>query len=527
MQLFSRPLCQTVNLRATTVEDGRTQATQLRDTRLFGLVFAALAVLALLPLLIVKYPPMVDLPQHAAQIRLWQDLDQHSDTYKLNLLTPYLATYLAGRLLAEVLPILTAMKVLVALLVLALPSALLHLLVRTGGDRWWSLLGFPLSYSLCFYWGLLNFMAAAPLAIVLVTLALNPDRGLRQRRGHELVLAALALVLLFTHGLVCAFALLVAGLASLTTAPSWRAAILRQLPFLPAALAGLWWFAATRSAETQTSMPFRLGFRWDRLYELPGALLGDPEGFEAKLCGTAILALILSVLIRRKTSSPVPEAAPIRLRVAHALPLGLALAVFFFGPNIYFLAAFLNLRFAIFLVPWLLLAVMPGRSADKTTRAMIAVLAAGWLINLLPGFTMFDREARMLDVPLAAMEPDRRALGLVFEPHTTAVPVPAHLHLFAWYSAQKGGVADFSFAFFYSQLVRYRPEAVEPLIPDSFSWRPERFDDSMRSSYDYFLVRSRFDRGALLFPEPSPPIRARLWHGGWWLYERVESSLEN
>ncbi|MEE8526180.1 MAG: hypothetical protein V3T72_19760, partial [Thermoanaerobaculia bacterium] len=276
-----------------------------RRSARFPLVFAALAVLSLLPLLVAKYPPMVDLPQHAAQIRLWQDLDQHADTHKLNLLTPYLGTYLAGRFFAELMPILPAMKVLVALLILALPLALLHLLARTGGDRWWALLGFPLSYSFCFYWGLLNFMAAAPLGIVLVTLALDPGRSCgRQRLGSELALAVLALALLSTHGLVCAFALLAAGLATVTAAPSLRTAILRQLPFLPAAAAGVWWFAATRSVEAQASKPFSWDFRWSRFAELPGTLLGGLGDREAALFGAVILALVLLAL--RRPTEPAP-----------------------------------------------------------------------------------------------------------------------------------------------------------------------------------------------------------------------------
>ena len=480
-------------------------------------VFASMAALSLLPLLIVKYPPMVDLPQHAAQIRLWQDLDDHADTHKLNPLTPYLATYLAGRALAEVFPIRAAMKVLVAVLILALPLALVHLLVRTGGDRWWALLGFPLSYSFCFYWGLLNFLAAAPLGIVLVTLALDLRRsfdGGRHGLGREVVLALLALALLATHGLVCAFALLVAGTATLLAAGSVRTAVLRQLAFLPAAAGGLWWYLATRSAEEQTSKPFTWDFRWSRFAELPGTLLGDPGGRQAALFGAAMLVLVLLAL-RRPAAGP----APARLRLARAVPFVLALGVFLFAPDIYFRAAFFNLRFAVFLVPWLLLAVVPGRPADRLSRTLVAVLAAAWLVALIPRFLAFDREAREIDGPLAAMEPDRRVLGLVFEPFSAAVPAPAHLHLFAWYAAEKGGIADFSFAYFYPQLVRYRPD-VEPLVPDAFSWRPQTFDDRLRSSYDYFLVRSSTDRTAELFPSHRPPaVRLRVHSGKWWLYE--------
>ncbi len=44
-----------------------------RISIVWELVFAALAILAALPIWLVKYPPIQDLPQHLAAIRVLHD----------------------------------------------------------------------------------------------------------------------------------------------------------------------------------------------------------------------------------------------------------------------------------------------------------------------------------------------------------------------------------------------------------------------------------------------------------------------
>ncbi|NJL28446.1 MAG: hypothetical protein HC897_11445 [Thermoanaerobaculia bacterium] len=238
-----------------------------------GLVFGLCAIVALVPIGSVSHLPMVDLPQHAAQIRLWQHFDEYRASHDLNLFTPYLTVYALGRVLAAVLPIATAMHVLVSLLVLALPASLWFLLARTGGERWWALLGFPLSFSFCFYWGLLNFMAAVPLALVMVSLGLDLARAPDLRRG--LILALLGIGLFLTHGLVCALTLAICGALVVALARSPLTAVVTQLPFVPPAVVGVVWFGLTRSKEVQTSKPLSWDFNWQRIVELPGSVLGE------------------------------------------------------------------------------------------------------------------------------------------------------------------------------------------------------------------------------------------------------------
>src|SRR4051812_35236964 len=67
---------------------------------------------------IAPHPPMVDFPQHAAQISLLRDLvsgrSPWSSQLQINLLTPYLIGYGLASLLSFAMPVVYAMKLLLS-----------------------------------------------------------------------------------------------------------------------------------------------------------------------------------------------------------------------------------------------------------------------------------------------------------------------------------------------------------------------------------------------------------------------------
>src|SRR5438067_1190188 len=109
---------------------------------------------------------MVDLPQHAAQISAWLRLGDPSSVtahqFALNLGTPYLTAYVSARLLAPLVGVVTALKLVVW------ASAALHwfafsgLVKRLGHPRYLGWLGLPLGLGYPFYFGMVSFTAAMP-----------------------------------------------------------------------------------------------------------------------------------------------------------------------------------------------------------------------------------------------------------------------------------------------------------------------------------------------------------------------------
>ena len=102
-------------------------------------LFVVAVTLSVAPLWIGPYLPLVDLPQHAAQIgalhRLWSGDPSLAELFQVNWFTPYLFGYLLLYGLTAALPITVATKLVVSLAVAAIPLLTGRLLRAVGGDE--------------------------------------------------------------------------------------------------------------------------------------------------------------------------------------------------------------------------------------------------------------------------------------------------------------------------------------------------------------------------------------------------------
>src|SRR5687767_8854307 len=98
----------------------------------YWIAFALCTAAAAVPFLAVRYLPMADLPEHAAQVALltaFQDPCYRFDQlFEINWFTPYLLAYLVARAFAVVLSVHAAIKLTVFVSVIALPLAMRELL---------------------------------------------------------------------------------------------------------------------------------------------------------------------------------------------------------------------------------------------------------------------------------------------------------------------------------------------------------------------------------------------------------------
>jgi hypothetical protein len=465
----------------------------------FWLCFAACAVLALAPLWIVKYLPMVDLPQHAAQISIWKNLADprfgFADYFELEYRTPYLAGYLLARLCAEFTSVLVALKIEISVSVVALPSALLFFLRRARVSRWWCLVGFPLAYGYSFRWGFLNFMLGVPVALVYLPVALAYARKPSVRAGIGLALFTIALY--WFHGLLLGFCGALVGLAIVAAAPRLREVPLRALPLAaPLPLVAAW--MAHDHARTDAPLMWGLGpFRLADLFTL--------YGYGQTAMAAVYIALFGLVVALRARG---PEAR----RARDALPLALAAAVVLFCPFRLLGTAFIASRFNVLLVPFLLAWMRPA--APRAVPVALVGLTALVTSLLVPRFRAFDADARDYDVVAASIAPRPRLRPLIFLPGDTL----EFLHFPAWTQVEKGGLYGFSFARAYP-VARYKPTAPR-LMGTGDEHNPWGFDLAREASahYDHFVVRSDESDAALaahLFGN-APGVRLvatkGLWH---------------
>lgn len=477
----------------------------------FRLAFACCALAALLPLWSVKYLPMVDLPQHAALLSIWQHLRDPAfgfeGKYYIHWFTPYLLGYCLARLFMTAMSILAALKMVLSLYVVALPLSFGVLFRRAGVDRWWALVGFPLAYGACFYWGFFNYLIATPIAILFLAFAYRYSVEPTRRRG--LWLALFAFVLFFAHAILFAICGLVAALWVILRAPSPKLAARRVTALvLPLPPILLWTWLAL--GQAQTHVPVLLAWSRDRIAWLPVTMLGWFGDQPARLVGAVLLLLPLCVLKPRRSWAAWASVA--------AILLGMLLA-----PDRIFGTSFIYPRFAVFLFPLLLLALEPGRTLLRPSivRGMIAALSVTWCLVLVSRFAAFDEQARDFDVIASHMRPNAAVRPIIAFPFSEFDPggVP-YLHFPCYYQMEKGGLNGFSFADSEFSFVRYRPPLHNRMHPDD-EWHPELFRWYAEPAYDYYVVRALRDLGPVLFRGAEASMRLEAHQGCWWLYRPV------
>jgi hypothetical protein len=465
-----------------------------------------LSVLLLAAFFAVPYLPMVDLPQHAAQISIWLHLHDpklpEMRLFELNLRTPYLGAYALARGLSGFLGVVPALKVVVWLSVILHWAAFDWLVRSLGHARFIGLLGFPLGMGYGFYFGFISFIGALPFGLAAVCLALRHRAAPTLASG--LLLGAALCATLATHGfalgltVVLVLPLLIRGAGSL---------LARGAPLLlPALLIAVWLMPGSSARSIGLTI-------WDpRFWELgqvPALLLAASGADVAASCfGLGFLGFVLISLGR-------PSRAPERFLPLLLLVLGYCLFPLSLGGF-----TPLHPRFAAFMVPALLLAFEP-RPAPRFARlpVFITAISAVWFGLFAFRLQRFAEETRPISDFVARMPAGLRIRPLVFERTSQAFPaLPALLHLSAYYVPEKAGFQGYSFAMYPTSVIRYLPTVV-PTMDRGDEWHPEWFSAAAEAAdYDCFLVHSSSDRSSELFGQQIADFSLAFQERDWWAY---------
>ena len=493
----------------------------------FELVFLALVTGSVVPLWLVRYPPIEDLPQHLAAIRVLHSLHDPAfglaPYFELTLSrTQYLAYYLTADLLAYPLGVRHANLVLVTAAVAGTPLALRALLRALGRDEKLALFALPLAYNAHLILGFFNFLAAIPLALAGLALAVR----LRERTtgGRALALAAIALVTFYTH--VVPFAFLGLGAALIALGGGLRASVLRLAPLVPA---GLVW--AQRSPAGQATTTAALGqpdagpqptfaTASEALRDLPGWVTDVFQGERDAQLFVATLALAVFAVglgARPAAGEPTPTAedalrGALTRRLAVLSPLALALYVV--TPTGYDWIWPISARFPLLALLFALPVLpAPRRAAGVLLAAALTLVSVLSFVEAGERFTAFEREeVGEFDDALAAIPPARRVAGLIVDKHSQHTKFAAFLHYVAWYQADKGGAVMFTFADFPQSPFRFREERRPPRVEPRWEWTPERVDPRRDLAwYEYVLVRGPAGRVGADRTLYEPVFRGPRW----------------
>jgi len=499
----------------------------------------ALSAACVFPIFKVAYLPIQDLPQHLAAIRVLHDFHdpvfRFSELFELQLLrTQYLTVYLATDLLAYVLPLELAMRVVIALVLVAVPWSLRALLRAIGKDERLALLAFPLAYNAHFLLGFLNFIAAIALALYGLALAVQireREQAAVSTRKQAVLLGVVALTYFYSH--VVPFALLGLGAFLVALERDLRAVVRRLLPLVPCGIAALLWLqtSAAGQATLAAAQGDAAGKRIEHtaakqaLAQLPmwmtDILTGDADD-KLLLAWCALMAFALAcslVPYARTELGATPLARALGRRLLLIAPL--CALLYFVAPTSYDWIWPIAQRFPLLAALFATLWIAPlKRWLSHAILIAAFVCSAASFHHAGSAFGMFSRlEVGDFDHALAAIPPGQRVAGLIYGRGSRYVAFSPFIHFVAYYQARKGGAVMFTFADFPQSPFRFREDTRPPRVWPRWEWTPERVRPATDLAwYDYVLVRgfapriARADSGFTQVYKGAP----------WSVWKRVE-----
>lgn len=462
------------------------------------------------------YLPMVDLPQHAAQLSAWVHLHDpaygFADQLELNWWTPYLLSYLVARPFVALLGVVGALKLVVLGSVLASMAAYWWLLRSVKQDEWLCLLGLPLAFGFSFYFGFTNFLLGTPLILATLVLALRYAEQPSVRRG--IPFAALLGATFLAHVIAFAISSAVAFLLTARRISSLRELLRDYWPLLGGLACVVPWIPGFTRSPDISAQPEIWQLGWGRLWALPATLFAINRADEfATWLG--VVALALTVLSLGKPSRSVAR---------YGLLLLVVLAYFLFPFKLRGVS-FLYQRFAALIIPGLILLAAGARPLLPAwlRRPALALFGAVWLTLFARRMHEFNQEAGDFAGVIRELPPRLRVRPMIFANRSSAFPAtPLFLHFPAYYQAAKGGYLGYSFARYYTCFVRYKP-GVDIGMAEDQEWNPYSFDARTEvPKYDYFIARAADDRARPLFRGSPQRVALEKRVGSWWIYRAEE-----
>ena len=498
--------------------------------------FLLACLLCGLPVCLPDYPPLVDLPQHAAQVSLMLNMHNPdfalSSRYQFNLFTPYLLAYLLIAAVKPLVGIVAASKLVVWATLSALALASRYLLRQSGADPFWSWLVFPTLYGFSYQWGFLSFLVAAPVGIAFLGLIWN--RGSDPGIGMSMIVAALLYTLFFCHALTFGLFSLIAAAYWIATATHWRGLLKTAWPLLSLLPVVAIWFIYSKHGSSSRNVEWDLSWidtndyyykhladwvtptshDWGRVTGFFPRLLGVRPGIPLTLTGIGLFAL------------PFLGGGQLTASRIRYLPLALLVMLLLFLPSGLFDSYFTFQRFVLFSMPLFLILVDPPKTLNKLQsffRLAAPLLACGWIVWMSYSAVQIDKDSEDFDAVLSKMLPYKSALSLVFVKDDNHSIAPTFVNFPAWYSAVKIGTVDPSPAEFATWMpMTLKPEFVSKPGLRAISWFPAAFDWNVHEGrrFDYFIVRAKVDATPLISRHADCRIDLVSHSGLWWLYQR-------
>ena len=455
------------------------------------LSFYALLVLASGLFWLSPHPPLLDLPQHAAQIAGLRDMMRGefrwSELAEFQLLTPYYLSYGTGALLALIMPVHAALSLTLNLAFLAFIWGCIKLRRLFDGDFRLDVLFIPGFFSFSWQIGLTSYLIAVPLALFFIAFAIEHLRDSTLRSG--LKMACMGIALFLSHALAAMYGGIFAGLYLLLHARRLPQLIKLSWPLIPMAVLFVFYYL-TKNDVMNSGLSFILDLSWARFTQLIQGQIWtcialDPTSslIDLGLSLSITFIICLPALISRFEGNQ--EGSRIVL-------FAIACLILLLMPIRLLNVDLMNQRISPFLLPFFLL--MFGHNPSFPSRNFLRwaphfFCAALILLNAVL-IEKFDVERKSFDAVMEKMEPNQRVLYIPFYKESLGInKMHVYRYFAVWYQVEKGGWVDFNFATNPPHLIKFRPQNAPPLGED-FVLKPYFNWDTMKAwNYRYILLR--------------------------------------
>lgn len=489
-------------------------AAEAARTRLLAAVLCG--TLIAVPFLAVRFPPVTDLPQHVAQIRLFlAALGDPDSAYRIQWFTPYSAAYaVLGAAWALSSPV-NAGRLAVLALAILWTAAVHGLAARRQRSVAAAVLASVLVFNHALYWGFLSFvLGAVAFALWFAVTA----RGSAERwSGRDALLQLGAAALLYvSHALWFAVGIGWLLIYALVHRWPWRMALLRFASAAPVIAAAIVWYPHLEalgfvSPTVWLSSPLaRLSPEW-----IVDASLGGIYGPAEYLVAGVLAAWIAGGLWQRRAA----------LRTAADADL-LWTGMFFIGLGVALPDQHMNtIQFAARWVPVGMVYLVLGAPAPSLLASLQRPLAMALLgvFCLTTGLAWmaFERdELSGLPDALAALPDEQRVIGLDLMQESRVIKGRPFLQTFAYAQVLHGGRLNASFAGFAPSLVIFRHQRPATWTPN-LEWFAERVQRDDLRSFDYALINGTPGVHA---QAAALPLAAVTGTGRWRLYRVVAAA---
>ncbi len=470
---------------------------------------------ACIPLWVVKYVPLQDLPTHFATLRILSNLNDPAwglTDYASNMgETQYVSLYAVGFVLGKVIGVKASLLVILSAVQLGIVLTTYGLAERLSGDGRVALLTIPLLYNAIFILGFVQFVFGIPvmLGMWIAALAYREKRDVRS----GIVLGALELFLFYSH--LFPFAIGQLGLLAILRPRTWKEIKGLALYLVPTGLAFLYWAVLTAGARAVGSFLSTTGEKMP-LSEAVRSFY--TVGFDSFHDSTderhVLLAVVIAVLVWLGGAASPEPTRPIRRWLG--LVTFVCLVLFFVSQDsngyMYYIRDRYPVLFALTAIP---LVRFPAGWRGHLAALAMCVLAGSTIESVIWHFRMLERyELGDFDGAMAAMPNGKRVLSLIYSTGSAYVGREPFVHFGNYYQLYHGGTVFMSFVGQPHWPTRYADHrALDGLETARLGqeWNPDRVssDPYLAEKFDYVLVRGAgFD--------PPERLFSRVWAGDRW-----------